>query len=130
MKIVSVLLPLALLAACSSPDTASQTTGVTPAPDAAPAEPTPTPAPAVGAPAVEPASSASASASGVVESVDAAAKTVTIAHEAVKSLEWPAMTMTFQAPTVDLGTIKQGDKVSFEFTAVDMDGTITSITRK
>ncbi|HEY5613575.1 MAG TPA: copper-binding protein, partial [Lysobacter sp.] len=63
-------------------------------------------------------------------SVDAAAKTVTIAHEAVESLKWPAMTMTFQAPDIDLSTIKAGDKVSFEVTAVGMDGTITSITRQ
>jgi len=38
--------------------------------------------------------------------------------------------MTFKAPDVDLSAIKQGDQVSFEFTSVGMDGTITSITRQ
>ena len=122
MKIATVLLPLVLLAGCSAPDSTTPTPAATPAPAA--------PAPAATAPAVESPAIATASASGVVESVDAAAKTVTIAHGAVESLKWPAMTMTFQAPDIDLGTIKQGDKVSFEFTAVGMDGTITSLTRQ
>ena len=123
MKIAIVLLPLVLLAGCSAPDSTAPTTDASPAPAAT--EPAP-PAPV----APVPAASASASATGVVESVDAAAKTVTIAHEAVESLEWPAMTMTFQAPDIDLSTIKAGDKVSFEVAAVGMDGTITSIARQ
>lgn len=121
MKIATVLLPLVLLAGCSSPDSASPTPAVTPAPAAS------EPAPIAAAPATDSAATVSASASGVVESVDATAKTVTIATDAVESLKWPAMTMTYQAPNVDLGAIKQGDKVSFEFTAVGMDGTISSI---
>ena len=127
MKIAIVLLPLVLLAGCSAPDSSAPTTDATPAP--AVTEPAP-PAPA--APAVESSATATATATatGVVESVDAAAKTVTINHEAVDSLEWPAMTMTFQAPDIDLSTVKAGDKVSFEVTAVGMDGTVTSITRK
>ena len=126
MKIAIALLPLVLLAGCSAPDSSAP---ATPAP--AVTEPAP-PAPAPAAPAVESSATATATATatGVVESVDAAAKTVTINHEAVDSLEWPAMTMTFQAPDIDLGAIKAGDKVSFEVTAVGMDGTVTSIRRK
>ena len=127
MKIAIVLLPLVLLAGCSAPDNTAPATDATAAPGVT--EPAP-PAPAVTAPAADSPAAATGSATGVVESVDAAAKTVTIAHEAVESLQWPAMTMTFQAPGVDLSTIKAGDKVSFEVTAVGMDGTITSITRQ
>ena len=127
MKIAIALLPLVLLAGCSAPDSTAPT--IDAAPTASVTEPAP-PAPAPAAPAVEASAAATGSATGVVESVDAAAKTVTINHEAVDSLEWPPMTMTFQAPDIDLGTIKAGDKVSFEVTAVGMDGTITSITRQ
>ncbi|MUV13385.1 hypothetical protein GN331_04100 [Lysobacter sp. HX-5-24] len=73
---------------------------------------------------------ATASASGTVEAVDAAAKTITIAHGPVEALKWPAMTMTFKAPDVDLASVKQGDQVEFEFTSSGMDGTITKITHK
>lgn len=131
MKIAFALLPLVLLAGCSSPDSTSATPEATPpAPTSAPAPSASAPAPAVAAPVVEPPSTVTGSASGVVESVDAAARTVTIATDAVESLKWPAMTMTYQAPDIDLSTIKPGDKVSFELTAVGMDGTVTSITRQ
>lgn len=122
MKIAIILLPLVLLAGCSSPDSTSPTIATTPTPAA--------PAPAATAPAGESPSVSTASASGVVESVDATAKTITIALGAVESLEWPPMTMTFKAPDVDLSAIKQGDQVSLEFTSVGMDGTITSIRRQ
>jgi Cu(I)/Ag(I) efflux system periplasmic protein CusF len=52
---------------------------------------------AVEIPAAQP-DATTASASGVVEAVDVAAKTITTAHEPVDTLKWPAMTMTFQAP--------------------------------
>ena len=80
-------------------------------------------------PATSPAAS-TASATGIVEAVDPAAKTVTIAHGPVAALQWPAMTMTFKAPDADLSSLKQGDHVSFEFTASGMDATITAIRRE
>ncbi|MBS7457901.1 copper-binding protein [Coralloluteibacterium stylophorae] len=117
MKTATALLSLGLLAACSSPtdeQAAAQTTATDPA---APASPAATAA-------------KSASANGVVEAVDTAAETITIAHGPVPELEWPAMTMTFQASDVDLTAIRQGDRVSFEFTSSGMDGTITAIARQ
>jgi Cu(I)/Ag(I) efflux system protein CusF len=65
-----------------------------------------------------------------VQSLDAAAHTVTIAHDPVDALGWPGMTMTFPAPGVDLSAIKPGDAVSFELTATGMDGTITAISKQ
>src|SRR3546814_1881067 len=65
----------------------------------------------------DPATSPTASATGTVHSVDASAGTVTIDHGPVDALRWPAMTMTFQAPDVELGAIEKGDQVSFEFTS-------------
>lgn len=121
MKIPGLLLTLALLAGCSSPsdDAGAPSTTANPA---RPSGSTATPA--------APTDPTTASASGVVEAVDVAAKTITIAHGPVDALKWPAMTMTFQAPDADLSSIKQGDHVTFEFTQTGMNGTITTITRQ
>lgn len=96
---------------------------------ATPATPpsTPTPAAAQAPPAGE---AKQASATGVVQTVDLAAQSLVIKHEPVESLGWPEMTMTFQAPGVDLSGIQAGDAVDFEFTSTGMDGTITSISKK
>ena len=114
-------LAILLLAGCSQ------------APAPAPAAPTPAavstePAPAAMAPVTTEAKRASAR--GVVQSIDAAAKTITIAHGPVESLGWPGMTMTFQAPGADLSAIKAGDEVDFEFTSTGMNGTIESISKR
>ncbi|MEG3191042.1 MULTISPECIES: copper-binding protein [Novilysobacter] len=120
---MTALLALGLLAGCS-PEADEQNLA---APDAAaPA------APAPGADGMQGmqrdnAGTTSASTTGTVQAVDASAGTITIDHGPVDALQWPAMTMTFQAPGIDLGSIEPGDEVSFEFTSTGMDGTITSI---
>lgn len=114
MKTSTFLLVLGLLAGCSSPD--DQSAARTEASNSEASE------------TAAPPSATVASATGVVEAVDADAQTVTIAHGPVAALEWPAMTMTFQAPNVDLTTIEQGDEVSFEITSSGTDTSITSIT--
>jgi Cu(I)/Ag(I) efflux system protein CusF len=102
MKIAHPLLVVLFLAACSSQsDTTPATTAASDA--------------------------ASIWASGVVTAVDPAAGTITIDHGPVASLQWPAMTMTFKAPSIDLKDIKPGDHVQFEPTA---DGTIMRLERK
>ena len=123
MNRLAPVLALALLAGCSKAPEAPAPADAAPAPTPVAAEPAP-------APAVPMATEAKrASATGVVKSVDAAAHSLVIAHGPVESLGWPEMTMTFQAPGVDLSTIKAGDNVSFEFTSTGMDGTIESISR-
>jgi Cu(I)/Ag(I) efflux system protein CusF len=53
---------------------------------------------------------------GVVKTVDAKAGLVTLAHEPVKSLNWPAMTMGFQVKDKMLfDKLGVGKKVEFEF---------------
>lgn len=53
---------------------------------------------------------------GTVTQTDTAGKTVTISHGAVKSLEWPAMTMAFGVKDKRLlEKLAQGRKVRFEF---------------
>jgi len=56
-------------------------------------------------------------ATGVVKKVDAKAGSVTFAHEPVKSLNWPAMTMGFEVKDKILfDKLAVGKKVEFEFT--------------
>jgi Cu(I)/Ag(I) efflux system protein CusF len=77
-----------------------------------------------------PAPAQQASATGTIEVIDMAAKTVTIAHGPVRALQWPAMTMTFQAPRIDLAAFKPGDRIAFEFSAQGMKATVTALKRE
>lgn len=53
-------------------------------------------------------------ATGVVKAVDAGAHKVTIAHQPISQIGWPAMTMEFAvAPAVNLGTVKPDSHVDF-----------------
>lgn len=67
------------------------------------------------------------SAVGVVKAVDATKGTITLSHDPVPSIKWPAMTMAFKASKDQITGVKAGDRVSFEFTAKGMDATVTSI---
>jgi len=63
---------------------------------------------------------------GVVRELDARKGTVTLAHEAVPTLKWPAMTMTFRiSPELAKG-IEVGQKVEFEF---QNQGTVATVTK-
>src|SRR6266700_4895410 len=64
---------------------------------------------------------------GTVKKVDAAAGTVTIAHGAIKSINWPAMSMTFAVKDKALlGKLAPEKKVEFEFVQQGSDYVITS----
>lgn len=65
---------------------------------------------------------------GVVKAIDTAKGTITLQHEAIKAIGWPAMTMTFKvaAPGLLQG-VKVGDKVQFGLHPAGMAGTVTSI---
>lgn len=55
-------------------------------------------------------------ATGVVKKVDAKAGIVTLAHEPVPSMKWPAMKMGFQVQdTKLLDKLAVGQKVNFDF---------------
>ena len=135
MKTIASASVLALLlAACSSPadgtNSPEAATAQT-APSESNAPPTAaTPAASMPAPEAPATPATTASASGTVEAIDVAAKTITIAHGPIDALKWPAMTMTFKAPEADLTGFKKGDRVDFELTSTGMDGAVTKITRK
>lgn len=66
---------------------------------------------------------------GVVKKVDLSAGKVTIAHEELKNLDMPAMTMVFRAEDAGiLEKIKEGDQI--EFVADRVKGKITIIELK
>ena len=123
MKHLAPVLVVLLAAGCNKPAEAPAPAAEVPAPALSVSMP-----PAMTAPAV--AEAKRATASGVVQSIDAVAKTITIEHGPVDALGWPGMTMAFKAPITDLTAFKTGDKVDFEFDSTGMDGTIVSITKK
>ncbi len=67
-------------------------------------------------------------AKGKVTKVDATAGVVTLAHEPVKSLNWPAMTMGFQVKDkMVLDKLTVGKTVDFEFVQADKGYVVTKV---
>ena len=67
-------------------------------------------------------------ATGVVKSVDRTKSAVTLAHDPVKSLNWPAMTMGFTVKDKALlDTLQPGRKIEFAFVQEGKNYVITSV---
>lgn len=65
---------------------------------------------------------------GVVKKINAKAGVVTIAHEPVNSMNWPAMTMGFKVKdAMLLDKLAQGKKVRFEFVREGDDYVVTAL---
>ena len=64
---------------------------------------------------------------GRIDAIDLQARTITISHGPVPALEWPAMTMTFQAPDANLEGLRPGDEIEFDFEARGMEARILRI---
>jgi Cu(I)/Ag(I) efflux system periplasmic protein CusF len=78
--------------------------------------------------AVQAQTAAAHQATGVVKKVDLKAGTVTLAHDPVKSLKWPAMTMGFTVKDKALlEKLPPGKKIEFEFVQQGKDYVITSV---
>ena len=71
-----------------------------------------------------------ASAEGTVTAIDEEAGTITIEHGPVPAVDWPAMTMSFEADAASRQGIAVGDEVSFAFQMSDAGSQITSISKK
>jgi Cu(I)/Ag(I) efflux system protein CusF len=64
---------------------------------------------------------------GTLNSIDRAAGTVNISHEAVASAGWPAMTMSFKlADPTAVPELAPGTRIEFSFTT-DGGGTVTRL---
>jgi Cu(I)/Ag(I) efflux system protein CusF len=60
--------------------------------------------------------SAAIEAIGVVDKIDEVEGVITISHEAIKSLDWPAMTMNFSVKDKRLlSKLGKGKKINFMF---------------
>ncbi len=67
-------------------------------------------------------------AKGKVTKVDVSTGVVTLAHDPVKSLNWPAMNMGFKVKDKTLlDKLGVGKTVNFEFTRADKDYVITAV---
>lgn len=71
---------------------------------------------------------ADAQGTGIVKAIDTSKNTVTLQHQAIASIGWPAMTMAFKVASPDLlKTVKVGDKVQFSLHPAGMDSMVTAI---
>ena len=67
-------------------------------------------------------------ATGVVKSMDRAKSAVMLAHDPVKSLNWPAMTMPFTVKDKALlDKLQPGKKIEFQFVQEGKNYVITSV---
>jgi Cu(I)/Ag(I) efflux system protein CusF len=65
---------------------------------------------------------------GVVKNIDTASGVVTLAHQPIKSLNWPAMTMGFKVKDKALlENVKVGSKVDFTLVQAGKDYVVMSI---
>ena len=65
---------------------------------------------------------------GVVKAIDTAKGAITLQHEAIAAIGWPAMTMPFKVASPGLLThLKVGDKVQFTFHQASAGSTVTAI---
>jgi Cu/Ag efflux protein CusF len=68
---------------------------------------------------------------GTVTAVNAAAGAITLSHDPIPAIQWPAMTMEFHAenPAILQG-IAVGDHVTFELKSAADTGTITMVQKQ
>ncbi|MBA2079435.1 MAG: copper-binding protein [Rhodanobacter sp. SCN 65-17] len=70
---------------------------------------------------------AEAQAVGVVKAIDARASTITLQHEAIPAIGWPAMTMPFHVSSKILKQVKIGQKVHFTLHPDGMRSEVTAL---
>lgn len=67
---------------------------------------------------------------GTVAAVDAVAGKITLDHEAIAAVGWPAMKMGFSAKPDLLKGIAVGDRVDFDLTVTGSAGEVTNIKKR
>lgn len=71
-----------------------------------------------------------ANAEGTVAAIDNEAGTITIDHGPVPTVDWPAMTMAFQADEAQRQQVAVGDEIEFSFRMTGSGSEIISIAAK
>lgn len=113
---------LALAACGQQPETKTETAtdaSAAAAPAAAPGE--------MGAMATPTAGESAATGRGVISAIDAEGGKITIEHEPIASLEWPAMTMGFAASPALIQQAKVGDRIEFDLAVRGSAGEVKAI---
>ena len=65
---------------------------------------------------------------GIVKAIDTTKGTITLQHQAIAAIGWPAMTMTFKVDPPSLLTkVKVGESVRFTLHPAGMASTVTAI---
>lgn len=77
-----------------------------------------------------PAGAQMAMSSGTVTAIDKAAGKITLDHQAIPEVNWPAMTMTFDARPALLEGLAVGDKVAFDVNIAGSTGEVTAVTKQ
>ena len=77
-----------------------------------------------------PADAKMAKSTGTVTAIDKKAGKITLDHQAIPEVNWPAMTMTFTAKPGVLDRLAVGDKVAFDVTVKGNAGEVTAATRQ
>jgi Cu(I)/Ag(I) efflux system membrane fusion protein len=92
------------------------------APSTTPIAPASTPMPAKPKPLSEPQRPADIQGQGIIKAIDVKKHQLTISHQPIKALQWPAMTMDFKADTaVDLSKFNVGNTIHFTLKKTDKD---------
>lgn len=68
--------------------------------------------------------------SGTVTAIDLAAGKITLDHEPIASVKWPAMKMGFTAKRDVLEAVAVGDKVTFDVNVIGYAGEVTAIKKQ
>ncbi|MDP3673637.1 MAG: copper-binding protein [Novosphingobium sp.] len=78
----------------------------------------------------DPSTAKAVKSSGTVTAIDKAARKITLDHQPIPEIGWPAMTMGFSVKPEVLGTIKVGDKVAFDAKISGNLGEITALSKE
>lgn len=78
----------------------------------------------------DPSTAKAVKSSGTVTAIDKAARKITLDHQPIPEVGWPAMTMAFSAEPEVLGTVEVGDKVAFDATITGNAGEVTAVTEQ
>lgn len=77
-----------------------------------------------------PADAKMAKGTGTVAAIDPAAGKITLDHQAIAAVGWPAMKMEFSAKSDLLAGIAVGDQVDFDLTVTGSAGEVTAIRKR
>jgi len=67
---------------------------------------------------------------GTVTAIDKATGKITLAHQAIPEVNWPAMTMGFAAKPALLNQVVVGDRIAFDVMIKGNAGEVTAITKQ